>query len=113
MKLEKVLEHFDYQVECDDFLLFELGRLIEEDRASLDDEEFREIIDEGIREHVERRLNLRAEIAKHLRQAMPGIANDDQAAAARVLRAVEDIDSPLYDVALILTTYTSYLFQTL
>lgn len=113
MKLEKVLEHFDYQVECDDFLLYELGRLIEEDRASLDDEEFREIIDEGIREHVERRLTLRSEIAKHLRQAMPDVDKDDQAAAARVLRAVEDIDFPLHDVALILTTYTSYLFQKL
>jgi hypothetical protein len=113
MKLEKVLENFDYQVECDDFLLFELGRLIEEDRASLDDEEFREIIDEGIREHVERRLPLRAEIAKRLRKATPDIGKDDQAAAARVLRAVEDIDFPLRDVAVILTTYTSYLFQKL
>ena len=44
---------------------------------------------------------------------MPGIAKSDQAAAARVLRAVEDIDFPLHDVALILTTYTSYLFQKL
>jgi len=113
MKLEKVLANFDYQVQCDDFLLYELGRLIEEDRASLDDEEFREIVDEGIHEHVQARLELRADIAKRLRLAMPDIAEDDRAAARRVLRAVEDIDSPLRDVALILTTYTSYLFQKL
>jgi tetratricopeptide (TPR) repeat protein len=113
MKLENVLEGFDYRVDCDDFLLYEIGRLIEEDRASLDDEEFREIIDEGIHEHVETRLEVRAEIAERLRQAMPGFARIDQAAAVRVLRAVENIDFPLCDVALILTTYTSYLFQKL
>src|SRR5438477_6616877 len=113
MSLEKILANFDYQVECDDFLLYELGRLIEEDRASLDDEEFREIVDEGIHEHVETRLEVRAEIARRLRLAMPGIAGHDQAAVVRVLRAVEDIDFPLRDVALILTTYTSYLFQRL
>src|SRR5437773_521163 len=113
MNLEKVLEGFDYQVDCDDFLLYELGRLIEEDRASLDDEEFREIIDEGIHEPVETRLELRAEIARRLRLAMPGIAGKDQAAAVRVVRAVENTDIPLRDVALILTTYTSYLFRKL
>ena len=31
----KPLEDFDYRVECDDFLLYELGRLIEDDKASL------------------------------------------------------------------------------
>src|SRR5215510_6520240 len=98
MNLEKVLANFDYQVECDDFLLYELGRLIEEDRASLDDEEFRELIDEGIHEHVETRLQIRADIAKRLRLAIPGIAGDDRAAAVRVLRAVEDIDFSLRDV---------------
>src|SRR5262245_13168243 len=113
MKMEDALANFDYQVECDDFLLYELGRLIEEDRASLDDEEFRELIDEGIHEHVETRLEVRADIAKRLRLAMPGIAGDDRAGAVRVLRAVEDIDFPLRDAALILTTYTSYLFEKL
>ena len=113
MKLENVLANFEYQVECDDFLLYELGRLIEEDRASLEDEEFREIIDEGVHEHVETRLELRAEIAGRLRLAMPGLPENDRAAAIRVLRAVEDIDFPLRNVALILTTYTSYLFRKL
>jgi tetratricopeptide (TPR) repeat protein len=113
MKLENVLANFDYHVECDDFLLYELGRLIEEDRASLDDEEFRELIDEGIHEHVETRLELRAEIARRLRITMPHIAENDRAAAIRVLRSVEDIDLPLRDVALILTTYAPYLFRRL
>ena len=31
------LDDFDYRVDCDDFLLYELGRLIEEERASLEE----------------------------------------------------------------------------
>src|SRR2546425_12173719 len=65
------LENFDYLVECGDFLLYELGRLIDEDRASLDDEEFRRVVDEGIREHVETCLEVRAELAMRLRAAGP------------------------------------------
>src|SRR2546425_8857175 len=71
------LENFDYLVECDDFLLYELGRLIDEDRASLDDEEFRRVVDEGIREHVETRLEVRAELAMRLRAAGPAGARDE------------------------------------
>jgi hypothetical protein len=111
MNLDHVLEGFDYQVDCDDFLLYELGRLIDDDRASLDDEEFRELIDEGIHEHVEIRLELRAEIALRLRVAMPGIDNAEQPAALRVLRAVEDTGFPLRDAGIVLKTYTRYLIQ--
>lgn len=113
MNLDSVLEGFDYRVECDDFLLYELGRLIEEDRASLEDEEFREIIDEGIHEHVDTRLELRAEMARRLRTALPEIDAKARPVALRVLRAIEDTDFPLRDVGLILKTYTSYLFQKL
>jgi hypothetical protein len=113
MNLEQVLEGFDYKVECDDFLLYELGRLIEEDRASLDDEEFREIIDEGIHEHIERHLELRAEIARRLRKAMPDMSAAEQPVVLRVLRAVENIDFPLRDVGVVLKTYITYLFQKL
>ena len=37
------LRDFDYHVACDDFLLYELGRLIEEDKASFDEAEFEEL----------------------------------------------------------------------
>jgi hypothetical protein len=99
------LENFDYRVECDDFLLYELGRLIEEDRASLDDEEFRRVIDEGIREHVDTRLELRAELAMRLRAA--------GSSTSRLLQTVEDIQSSLSSVGLVVQSYIGYLFRRL
>src|SRR5262249_34151781 len=99
------LEDFDYHIQCDDFLLYQLARLIEDDRASFDDEEFRRVIDAGIHEHIERRLDIRANIALRLRtsSALPG----------RLLRAIEDIESPLRDTPEIIHSYTAYLFQKL
>src|SRR5437899_6298386 len=94
------LENFDYRVECDDFFLYELGRLIEEDRASLEDEEFRRLIDAGIHEHIERRLETRAEIAARLRKLL---------SAPGRLRLIEDIEAPLRDLPLIIQSYTEYL----
>ena len=101
------LESFDYRLECDDFLLYELGRLIEGDCASLEDEDFRAVIDSGIHEHIERRLQIRAEMAMRLRI---------EAASARdrsVLRAIEDIESPLRNLPQIIHSYTAYLFRKL
>jgi len=99
------LEEFDYHIECDDFLLYELARLIEEDRASFDDEEFRRVIDAGIHEHIERRLDVRASMALRLRTS--DVPPD------RLLRSIEDIESPLRDMPEIIHSYTAYLFQRL
>jgi hypothetical protein len=99
------LENLDYRVECDDFLLYELGRLIEEDRAAFEDEEFRRVVESGIHEHVERRLDVRAEIARRLRA--------NAAKSARLLHAVEDIESPLRELPEIIESYTAYLFRRL
>ena len=57
------INNFDYHVACDDFFLYELGRLIDEERASLDEDEFRSLIEAGIHEHIERRLDIRTGIA--------------------------------------------------
>jgi hypothetical protein len=96
------LEHFDYRVQCDDFLLYELGRLIEEDRASFDYDGFRRVIDEGIHEHIERRLNVRADMAKWSRTSN---------GSTRLLHAIEDIESPLRGIPEIIHSYTAYLFK--
>src|SRR5437867_5047188 len=103
--MKNPLDNFDYRVQCDDFFVYELGRLVEEDRASFDDEEFRRLVDAGIHEHVERRLDIRAEIAARLRKlrSMP----------VRVLQFVEDIEAPLRDVPTIIQSYTDYLIRTL
>ena len=99
------LENFDYRVECDDFFLYELGRLIEEDRTSLEDEEFRRLIDAGIHEHIERPLEIRADVAARLRKS--------SRASGRVLHVVEDIEAPLRDEPLIVESYTAYLVRRL
>ncbi len=99
------LEHFDYHIECDDFMLYELGRLIEEDRASFENEEFRRVIEAGIHEHIERRLNIRANMARLLRTS--GAPPD------RMLRVIEDIEAPLQDIPQIIHSYTAYIFQRL
>ena len=98
------LDTFDYRVSCNDFLLYELGRLIEEDRASFDDEEFRRVIDEGIHEHIERRLDVRAEMSKRLRAGE---------GSTRLVRRIEDIESPLRGIPEIIQSYTAYLFNRL
>jgi tetratricopeptide (TPR) repeat protein len=97
------LEDFDYEVACDDFLLYELGRLIEEDKASFDEQEFQIVIATGIYEHIERRLTVRSNIARRLR-TQRGLR------AGRLLHAVEDIEAQLRDFPEIIHSYTGYLF---
>src|SRR4030095_2344658 len=105
MSSRNILENFDYRIMCDDFLLYELARLIEEERVSLDDVEFRRVVDAGIHEHIERRLDIRADMALRLRTA--GASSD------RVLQAIEDIESSLGNIPEILQSYTEYLFKRL
>src|SRR5215467_10640334 len=101
------LHGFDYQVPCDDFLLYELDRLIEEDKASFDEPEFRNVIDSGIAEHVERRIDVRAAIASRLRR------EKSSARSGRLLHAIEDIESQARDFPEMIESYTSYLFTRL
>jgi hypothetical protein len=104
-KSQNPLGDFDYRVACDDFLIYELGRLVEEDRALLEDDEFRRVIDAGIHEHIERKLEIRASMAERLRSS--GHAGD------RTLRAIEDIETPLRDIPEIVYSYAGYLIQRL
>jgi hypothetical protein len=101
--MKNPIDNFDYRIGCDDFFLYELGRLIDEDRASLEDAEFRRLIETGIHEHIERRLEIRAEIAAHLRKF----------GATPMIRLIENIEATLRDVPLIVHSYTAYLFRKL
>jgi hypothetical protein len=103
--MKSLLDNIDYRVGCDDFFLYELGRLIDEDRASLEDHEFCRLIEAGIHEHIERRLDIRAEIALQLRRS--------EITPKGIVQIVEDIEVPLIDVPIILQSYTSYLFRRL
>jgi hypothetical protein len=103
--MRNALQHFDYRIDCDDFLLYELGRLTDEDKASFEEEEFRTVIEAGIHEHIERRLDIRAEMARRLRVS--------SSASDRLLHAIEDIESPLRNLPQIIQSYTVYLFEKL
>jgi hypothetical protein len=91
--------------------LYELHRLIEEDRASFDDAEFRRLIDEGIRAHIEDNLENRARLSAALRSAP--LTGDAQTVALRVVHAIENMLSDLCNVAVLVHNYTTYLLTRL
>src|SRR5262249_926855 len=69
-----------------------------------DEAEFRNVIDSGIAEHVERRIDVRAAIAARLRREKPGVR------PGRLLHAIEDIESQIRDFPEMIESYTTYLF---
>lgn len=104
--MKTILENFEYRVDPDDFVFYELGRLIEEESADLEDDDFRRLIGEGIREHVELRPDIRRELAALIR------ATNDKT-YSKVVRLIEDPEAPLSGEETIVRSYTRYLFRKL
>lgn len=111
--LSAAVAGFDFAVHADDFVLYELNRMIDEDRASFEDEEFRILIDEGIREHVEENLQVRAKLAGALRAAARNVDPATHTVADRVIRALENTGYDLRNAGVVVRTYAAYLFQRL
>ena len=111
--LSKAIAGFDFLVDADDFILYELNRMIEEERASFEDEEFRILIDEGIREHIEENLAVRAQLAIKLRVAARAVDPKTRVVAERVIRALENTLYDLRNAGVVVRTYTAYLFERL
>jgi hypothetical protein len=111
--LSKAIAGFDFLVDADDFILYELNRMIEEERASFEDEEFRILIDEGIREHIEDSLPVRAQLAGNLRIAARTVDSKTRVVAERVIRALENTLYDLRNAGVVVRTYTAYLFERL
>ncbi len=111
--LSKAIAGFDFLVDADDFILYELNRMIEEERASFEDEEFRILIDEGIREHVEENLQVRARLTCELRIAARAVDPATRSVAERVIRALENTLYDLRNAGIVVRTYTAYLFERL
>ena len=110
-RIATALSGFDYGIHAEDFVFYELHRLIEEDRASFDDPEFRLLIDEGIRAHIESNLTIRARLAGMLRAFQA--TDEAQTVALRVVHALEDIDADLCNVAVLVRNYIGYLLSRL
>ena len=111
--LSKAIAGLDFLVDADDFILYELNRMIEEERASFEDEEFRILIDEGIREHIEENLPVRAQLAGKLRITARTVDPKTRAVAERVIRALENTLYDLRNAGVVVRTYTAYLFDRL
>lgn len=111
--LSKAIAGFDFHIDADDFILYELNRMIEEERASFEDEEFRILIDEGIREHLEENLQGRARLAGDLRVAARNVDTATRTVAERVIRALENTLYDLRNAGVVVRTYTAYLFERL
>jgi hypothetical protein len=111
--LSKAIAGFDFHVDADDFILYELNRLIDEDQASFEAEEFRILIDEGIREHIEENLPVRAQLAGNLRAAARTVDPGTHVVAERVIRALENTLHDLRNAGVVVRTYTAYLFERL
>jgi len=111
--LSKAIAGFDFLVDADDFILYELKRMIDEERASFEDEEFRILIDEGIREHIEENLPVRAQFAGKLRVAARAVDPKTRVVAERVIRALENTLYDLRNAGVVVRTYTAYLFERL
>src|SRR6185436_4295941 len=70
-------------------------------------------IDEGIRAHVEEKLDVRAKMATRLRKESSRLDEPTGRIALRTVRALEDVEFPLHNISLIVRTYTAYLFRRL
>jgi hypothetical protein len=108
-KAAAALSSFDYGIDAGDFVLYELHRLIEEERASFDDPEFRTLIDSGVRAHIADNLEVRAKLSGILRSA----ADLSGTVTQRIIRALEDVHTDLSNVAVVVRSYTAYLVSRL
>jgi hypothetical protein len=111
--LAALAANFDYRVDPEDFILYELARAIDEDRASFNDPEFQALIDEGIREHVENNRTVRAELTGVFSAARESMNPEIRPVADRLIGALEDPESELRGAAVVVQTYTAYLFKQL
>ena len=104
------LAGFDYNVDAEHFVLYELHRLLEEGRALFDDPEFRTLIDSGVRAHVAERTEVRAKLAGILRSAF---TEQSRTVILRIVHALEDLNTDLCNVGVVVRSYTAYLLSRL
>ena len=103
-----------FPIRSDDFLVFELARLTEDyDEPSFGNEEFRLLVEQGIRLLVDRDVGIRARIVGKLRQAYPEMQPEARRIAPDVIGAIEDVDFPLQQVGAVVRSFTNQLFEKL
>lgn len=91
---------------ADPYLVFELGRLLEEGKATLGHQEFRFLIRQGVRLEYDRDVSVRASFVEALRRTKEGSSE----ILTQVIGAIEDIDFPLDRIGVIVRHYSERLF---
>jgi hypothetical protein len=94
---------------ADPYFVFELGRLLEEGKGTFEDEEFRFLIQQGVRIEYDRDIELRARFVEKLR----GLAESPNDLVAHVVGAIEDVDFPLNRIGAVVRHYSERLFTAL
>ena len=102
-----------FGIQEDSFLLQELGHLIQDGEPSIQDDDFRFVIQQGIRLYVNPNIDLRARLAECLRHACPTMKGPERRIAYTVIGAIEDVDFSLDKVGAVVRGYTNQLLETL
>lgn len=110
---ENLVDSVQFPVESDDFLLQELGYLIQDGEPSYEDDDFHFVIKQGIRLYVDPDVDLRARLVGSLRQAYTGMKGASRRVAPTIIGAIEDVDFSLDVVGTVVQGYTKQLLKTL
>ncbi len=112
--LGELIAEVDFPIRTDDFLVYELARLTEDyDQPSFKNEEFRLLVEQGIRLLVDRNIGIRARMVGKLRMAYPEMQPGTRKIAPDVVGAIEDVDFPLHQIGAVVRSFTNQLFQRL
>ncbi len=110
---ENLVESVRFPIESDNFLLQELGHLIQDGDPSYEDDDFHFVIKQGIRLYVDPDVDLRAQLVGSLRQAYAGMKGASGRVAHTIIGAIEDVDFSLDVVGAVVQGYTNQLLRTL
>jgi len=97
----------------DDFLVCQLGRLLEDGEPSFEDSDFRFLIQQGIRLEYDSDIGLRARFMERLRREAPEFRGRARRITPDVIGALEDVDFPLHRIGAVVRHYTRRLFARL
>jgi hypothetical protein len=111
--LEGILSGIDVPLAEDDFLIRELERILSEGEPRANDD-FRFLIEQGLRLEWDGNQSLRARVAASLRLAVRnGLRGPERRAATHLAGAIEDLDFPLSRISTFGTEYSKRLFDRL
>ncbi len=110
---QTLIDDVEFGIESDDFLLQEMGRLIQDGEPSFENDDFQFVIKQGIRLNVNPNVDLRARLAESLRTAYPDMKGPPRRVADTVVGAIEDVDFSLDVVGTVVRAYTNQLLKSL